>query len=192
MKRYLLLMSCLFITINLSAFEQIGMASWYGGKFHGRQTANGEIFNTNDLTAAHNELPFNTIVTVTNIINGKSVQVRINDRGPFVGDRIIDLSYAAAKSLDMIRSGTANVLVETEAFDELKIMFSIQVGAYQTIDYARQMKIKLETPGFSPVAELTNSGITRIMLKDIPEEKTFDIVNRLYQIGIRNPLIKQN
>ena len=192
MKRYLLIITTALIINNLSAFEQIGIASWYGGKFHGRQTANGEIFNTNDLTAAHKDLPFNTVVNVTNMANGKTVSVRINDRGPYVGDRVIDLSYAAAKALDMVRSGTADVLVETNEFEELKITFNIQIGAYKTIEYAREMKTRLESAGFSPVAELTNSGITRILIKNISEEQTFPIVNRLAQLGIRNPLVKQN
>lgn len=192
MQRYLLIIFTLFVITELYAYEQIGIASWYGGKFHGRQTANGEIFNTNDLTAAHKELPFNTKVTVTNMANGKSVDVRINDRGPYVGDRVIDLSYAAARALDMVRDGTANVLIVTSDFEELKITFNIQVGAYKTIEYAREMKTKLEAAGFSPVAELANSGVTRIVLKGIPEDETYPIVNRLAQIGIRNPLVKQN
>ncbi len=182
----------LIASFQLSAYEQIGVASWYGGKFHGRQTANGEIFNTNDLTAAHKELPFNTIVNVTNMANGSTVTVRINDRGPYVGDRVIDLSYAAAKALDMVRSGTADVLVETSDFDELKITFNIQIGAYRTLEYARSMKTRLEVAGFSPVAELTNSGVTRIVLKGIPEDQTYSVVNQLATIGIRNPLVKQN
>jgi len=192
MKRYLLIAIALLTGFQISAYEQIGIASWYGGKFHGRQTANGEIFNTNDLTAAHKDLPFNTVVDVTNIVNGKSVKVRINDRGPYVGDRVIDLSYAAAKALEMIREGTADVIIETNEFEELKITFNIQVGAYKTIEYARDMKSKLEAAGFSPVAELTNSGVTRIILRGIPEDQTFPVVNRLAQIGIRNPLVKQN
>lgn len=86
-----------------------GNASWYGTKYHGRKTASGEVFNQNSLTAAHPSLPFGTKVKVTNTANGKSVVVRINDRGPFVYGREIDLSYAAAKKIDMIRSGVANV-----------------------------------------------------------------------------------
>ena len=192
MKRYLLIIFILSVNFEISAYEQIGVASWYGGKFHGRQTANGEIFDTNELTAAHKELPFNTIVNITNMANGKTVTVRINDRGPYVGDRVIDLSYAAAKTLGMVREGTANVLIETNEFEELKITFNIQVGAYKTIEYAREMKSKLEAAGFFPVAELTNSGITRILIKNIPEDQTYPIVNKLAQIGIRNPLVKQN
>ena len=89
-----------------------GRASWYGPKFHGRRTANGEIFNSNDLTAAHPSLPFGTKVRVTNLRNGSSVIVRINDRGPFVKGRIIDVSAAAARVLNMVNSGTASVQLD--------------------------------------------------------------------------------
>ena len=89
-----------------------GQASWYGPGFHGRRTANGEVFNSNELTAAHPSLPFGTKVRVTNMNNGQSVVVRINDRGPFAGGRIIDLSAGAARSINMINSGVAPVKVE--------------------------------------------------------------------------------
>ena len=89
-----------------------GVASWYGPGFHGRQTANGERYNMNDMTAAHKSLKFGTRVRVTNQTNGLSVVVRINDRGPYVGSRIIDLSKSAAQALDMIGPGTASVTVE--------------------------------------------------------------------------------
>ena len=89
-----------------------GKASWYGPGFHGRRTANGEVFNSNDLTAAHRSLPFGTKVRVTNMNNGRSVVVRINDRGPFSKGRIIDLSAGAARSINMINSGVAPVRVE--------------------------------------------------------------------------------
>ncbi|HUG62447.1 MAG TPA: septal ring lytic transglycosylase RlpA family protein [Methylomirabilota bacterium] len=89
-----------------------GTASWYGGWFHGRQTANGERYDMNKLTAAHKTLPFGTKVRVTNSRNGRSVVVRINDRGPFVGKRVIDLSRGAAKAVGMIESGLAPVRIE--------------------------------------------------------------------------------
>jgi rare lipoprotein A len=89
-----------------------GLASWYGPGFHGAQTASGEYFNQNDLTAAHRSLPFGTKVRVTNVHNGRSVVVRINDRGPFTGGRVIDLSAAAAQAIGMISSGVASVQVE--------------------------------------------------------------------------------
>ncbi|PWJ44294.1 septal ring lytic transglycosylase RlpA family protein [Sediminitomix flava] len=86
-----------------------GEASYYAKKFHGRTTANGEKFNMYAMTAAHKELPFNTVLKVVNLTNGKWVKVRINDRGPFVGNRIIDLSYAAAKNIGMIQDGVAKI-----------------------------------------------------------------------------------
>lgn len=92
-----------------------GVASWYGPGFHGRTTANGERYNMNELTAAHKSLKFGTKVRVTNENNGKSVVVRINDRGPYIGSRIIDLSKGAAQAIDMIGSGTAAVKVEVLA-----------------------------------------------------------------------------
>ncbi|WP_374111877.1 septal ring lytic transglycosylase RlpA family protein [Phormidium yuhuli] len=95
--------------------EEQGIASWYGPGFEGNQTANGEIFNSQDLTAAHLELPFGTRVRVTNLNNGRSLVVRINDRGPYIGNRIIDLSAGAARELGMIYSGTAPVVVEVLA-----------------------------------------------------------------------------
>lgn len=90
----------------------VGEASYYAEKFHGRTTANGEIFDMYKLTAAHRSLPFNSIIEVTNQLNGRSVIVRVNDRGPFKKGRILDLSYAAAKSLDMISTGVASVEIK--------------------------------------------------------------------------------
>lgn len=94
------------------SFSQTGHASWYGGKFQGRKTASGEVFDTNKLTAAHKRLPFGTRIRVTNTANDKSVVVRINDRGPFVKGRIIDLSRAAAARIGMLGSGVAEVEIE--------------------------------------------------------------------------------
>lgn len=91
---------------------QIGVASWYGPGFHGRRTANGEIYDQYGLTAAHRTLPHNTVVRVTNLANGEVVQVRINDRGPYVDDRVIDLSFTAAQRIGMIGTGIAPVEVE--------------------------------------------------------------------------------
>ncbi|MDG5813921.1 septal ring lytic transglycosylase RlpA family protein [Chitinispirillales bacterium ANBcel5] len=99
-------------TTTSRSSHQNGKASFYGRKFHGRQTANGEIYNMHDMTAAHKELPFNTMVKVTNLENNRTVTVRINDRGPFVRGRIIDLSYGAAKKIDMIDDGVVPVKIE--------------------------------------------------------------------------------
>lgn len=89
-----------------------GVASYYSYGFNGKKTASGEIFNKNDFTAAHREFPFGTILRVTNLNNGKSVEVTVNDRGPFAEGRIIDLSEAAARAIGMIQSGTAEVRIE--------------------------------------------------------------------------------
>lgn len=91
---------------------QIGKGSWYGKKFHGRLTANGERYNMYDLTAAHKTLPFGTMVKVTNLRNKRSIIVRINDRGPFVKGRIIDLSYLAAKKLRYVNKGVEKLKVK--------------------------------------------------------------------------------
>ncbi|HIE29617.1 TPA: septal ring lytic transglycosylase RlpA family protein [Candidatus Poribacteria bacterium] len=98
------------VRVKIEAMSgQYGIASWYGPPFHGRLTANGEIYDMSKLTAAHKELPFNTRVRVTNLDNGKSVVVRINDRGPFVKGRIIDLSKEAARMIDMVNAGISVV-----------------------------------------------------------------------------------
>ncbi len=120
-----------------------GIASWYGPNFHGKKTSNGEYYDMYALTAAHKTLPMNTIVKVTNLLNGKSVIVRINDRGPFVKNRIIDLSYAAAERLNIIASGTAPVRLKILGFngvitttqnkkESVQITnFSVQIGSFR-------------------------------------------------------------
>ncbi|MFA5668306.1 MAG: septal ring lytic transglycosylase RlpA family protein [Balneolaceae bacterium] len=122
---------------DMSALES-GVASWYGPKFHGRLTANGEKYDMDGMTAAHRTLPFNTIVVVENLDNGKTVQVRINDRGPFAKDRIIDLSRSAASQIEMIGPGTANVRVylikgdlKNSKVTDLKVAnYTVQLGSF--------------------------------------------------------------
>ncbi len=128
---------------------EVGMASWYGPNFHGKSTANGETYDQNELTAAHKTFPFNTVVKVTNLENGKSVTVRINDRGPYVGNRIIDVSRAAAEELEMIGPGTAEVRLELVSSDvpvgrQIEPeMFTVQLASYteriQAEEYARRV-----------------------------------------------------
>jgi rare lipoprotein A len=98
-----------------AAFKQVGIASWYGPGFHGKETAKGEIFNQDKLTAAHRTLPLETKVDVTNVTNGRSVEVQINDRGPYVKGRVIDLSRAAAIRLGMKDAGLARVQIEVQS-----------------------------------------------------------------------------
>ncbi len=100
-----------------AAGGQTGIASWYGGKFHGRTTANGETYDKNAMTAAHRTLPFDTLVKVTNLANGKSIRLRINDRGPFVKGRIIDVSRRAAEKLGFRIDGTTRVRIEVQSPD---------------------------------------------------------------------------
>lgn len=115
-----------------------GVASWYGPGFHGKTTANGEQFDTNDFTAAHRTAPFGTKVKVVNQSNGKFVIVRINDRGPYAKNRIIDLSQAAAKRIEMIENGTANVTLYLlgQEFKDLDVenikapTYTIQIGSF--------------------------------------------------------------
>ena len=116
-------------------FSQWGKASWYGTKFHGKKTANGEIYNMYAMTAAHKTLPFDTYVSVKNVENIRTVEVRINDRGPFARARIIDLSYAAAKKLDMVGPGTAYVKIVALARSVQSDMPKSNTGSYPAIDF---------------------------------------------------------
>ena len=129
-------------------FTEIGIASWYGEDFHGKPTASGEIYNMYAMTAAHKTLPLGTYVRVTNLENGRRVVVKINDRGPFVKGRIIDLSYSAAKKLDMIKKGTAKVKIEVistpvriknKRFIYRKY-YAVQIGSFKIFSNAKNFK----------------------------------------------------
>jgi rare lipoprotein A len=132
--------------------ELEGLASYYAEPYHGRKTANGEIFDTyQGMTAAHRTLPFNTMVRVTNKTNGRQVDVRINDRGPFVEGRVIDLSLRAAKEIDLVGPGTApvrlTVLKEGEiakTSPPVAASYAVQVAAFQNQDKAEELKKRLE------------------------------------------------
>ena len=124
-------LTALFVPYYLTAqalenFRQEGIASWYGREFEGRPTASGEIFDSSKLTAAHPNLPFGTWLLVTNLHNNKNVTVRVNDRGPFVAARIIDVSRAAAEQLDMIATGTAPVVIESITVAAVSSTSSVQ------------------------------------------------------------------
>jgi rare lipoprotein A len=127
--------------------SQTGIASWYGPGFHGKTTASGIIYNQHDLTAAHQTLPLGTRVLVTNLDNGRSIEVFINDRGPFAKGRIIDLSYAAAESLGMIGPGTIPVRIEVVSSPADKIFvikdsldYTLQLGSFSVLENARQLR----------------------------------------------------
>ena len=141
---------------HADGFSQRGVASWYGKKFHGRKTSSGEVYNMYAMTAAHKTLPLGTWVRVRNLENGRQIDVRINDRGPFVHGRIIDLSYTGAKKLGLVGPGTANVEVVAlgerrqtaagEAYvpvDFYSGTFTFQVGAFSNRDNAERLRDRL-------------------------------------------------
>jgi rare lipoprotein A len=129
-----------------------GNASYYGDPYHGRQTANGETFDKNKLTAAHRTLPFDTWVNVRNQLNGQSVDVRINDRGPFVAGRMIDLSEGAARKIDMIRTGVAPVKLtvvqespnQATARPEQNVFYAVQLGAFSDEEPAQDLRRRMD------------------------------------------------
>lgn len=158
---------------------ETGVASWYGHPFHGRASASGEIYDMEQMTAAHRTLPFGTMVRVHDLDNEKSVDVRINDRGPFVDGRIIDLSHAAARAMEMIGPGTARVRLEIlNAPPVAQAYFGVQVGAFRNRDNAERLRSDMEskygsarlvtradTPGVWHVVvgkETTESGATTL------------------------------
>lgn len=116
-------------------YNVVGNASWYGKKFHGRSTSSGEPYDMYKLTAAHRTLPIPTYARVTRADTGRSIIVRINDRGPFHANRVIDLSYAAAVKLGIVESGTARVRVQT-IYEEMPTQVALQVGAYSSLSAA--------------------------------------------------------
>jgi rare lipoprotein A len=136
-----------------------GKASWYGAPFHGRQASNGETYDMYKFTAAHRTLPFNTMVRVTNTTNGKSTTVRITDRGPFVDNRIIDLSYAAAKQIESIGPGVVTVQLEIlSAIDPNEGTFTIQVGAFHDKANAEKLEQRLRAAYPSVAIQSFNSA----------------------------------
>jgi len=174
--------------------DQIGYASWYGGKFQGRKTANGEIFDTYKFTAAHKTLPFDTIVKVKNHETGKTTVVRINDRGPFIQGRIIDLSYAAAKEIGMIESGVAKVsleIIEGNANKAEKYVYKIQVGAYSNMKNAQNAISRLSSNGLNPTIEKAENGIFRVVLADIKENDIAKCREMLKKSGVTDYVLKK-
>ena len=136
----------------MSAYTEEGIASWYGVPFDGRRASNGEIYDMRKLTAAHRTLPFDTVVRVTNLSNGKSTVVRITDRGPFVDNRIIDLSMAAAREIDSIGAGVVPVRLEivSAGVDPTSGFFTVQVGAFRDLSNAERLRERLNA-SYSPI-----------------------------------------
>jgi rare lipoprotein A len=181
-------------------FSQSGTASWYGTKFHGKRTSSGEPYDMYAMTAAHKTLPLPTYVRVTNLDNRRQIVVKVNDRGPFVGDRIIDLSYTAAIKLDMTARGTARVRIEalqpgdpelgasgqpqavkTEEPPSLAaaggVTMFVQVGAFGESQNARKLQQRLLQQGFPTVLRnRTENGRTiyRVRVGPLADESAFD------------------
>lgn len=142
---------------SAQGYQETGIASWYGKKFHGRKTSNGEIYDMHAETAAHKTLPMGTMLLVKNLENGRNTVVRINDRGPFVKGRIIDLSYTSAQEIGLVQNGTAKITitalgevitkskktssapVELKHKDFNKGQFYVQVGAFEHLENARKL-----------------------------------------------------
>lgn len=162
-----------------------GRASWYGPNFHGKKTSNGERYNMWKMTAAHKTLPMNTIVRVTNLNNGRSVVVRVNDRGPFVNTRIIDLSKKAAAELDMIKTGTAPVKLEILGFNKkgqtriTKSSIQKEIKKKVIGKYALQIGSFSKIEGAITTQERYNnaSGRYKTIIKDVE-----DINGRLFKV----------
>ena len=179
----------LIVTAIPPAFTlEEGLASWYGGKFQGRLTSSGEVFDTNLLTAAHKTLPFGTLVRVTNLANGRATVVKINDRGPFVEGRIIDLSRAAAEQIDMVGTGTARVSVEVLSF--ARDRFAIQVGAYALERNAETVRNHLEEAGFLVSLERTVLGVTRVLVRGVSGKELAATRTRLVGLGYDGHLVR--
>ncbi|GMT43349.1 MAG: lipoprotein, RlpA family [bacterium] len=142
-------------------YQERGIASWYGSDFDGKPTASGEIYNMYASTAANKTLPLGTVVRVKNLNNGKTTVVRINDRGPFVKGRIIDLSYKAAKDIGIVRTGTAPVVITIIGGNYGKVeRFTLQVGAFVVRSNAVRLKDRLDPSFYSlSIRKVRQSGL---------------------------------
>jgi rare lipoprotein A len=187
-------------------YKERGVASWYGPDFHTRPTSSGEPYDMYAMTAAHKTLPIPAYARVTNLVNGRSIVVRINDRGPFVANRIIDLSYTAAHKLDMTRAGTVFVEVEVltpdspagtprpqQATDPLRLF--LQTGAFGVAENARQLAARLAAAGIANVAVAApdrSSQLHRVRIGPIADVTTFDMLaERVGQLGIDTLLVTE-
>ncbi len=126
-----------------AGYVERGIASWYGEDFHGKPTSSGEIYDMYDLTAAHKLMPLGTVAKITNLENDQSVVVKINDRGPFIDGRIIDLSYSAAKEIGMAEKGLSRVEIKVLKWGEALSDFTVQVGSFALEENALRLKAKL-------------------------------------------------
>lgn len=174
-----------------------GIASWYGEDFHGKPTSNRESYDMYAMTAAHQTLPFETRVRVVNLDNGKSTIVRINDRGPFIDGRIIDLSLAAARAIDLVGPGTAPVRLEILSGPPpaARPAFSVQVGSFLRQENARELTTGLKDR-FGPVSivPFDSEGRTyyRVRLQAAGRESAVRLADRLAGAGYRALVLEES
>ncbi len=193
-----LLASCAGKSYFRSGNVQKGLASWYGPDFHGKLTSNREIYNMHALTAAHKTLPFGVYVRVTNLNNGKSIVVRINDRGPFIKGRIIDLSYAAAKKLGLDISGVAPVKIKVlKKYSPRKSSqkFSVQVGSFISKKNAKILKRKLQKNYWNVyISKIKASSKTfyRVRIKARSVKSAEKIAKKLMKQGYRINVLEEH
>ena len=184
----------------LTPHGQSGIASWYGPGFHGNATSSGEIYDQNDLTAAHPSLPLGTHVRVTSFDSGRSVDVRINDRGPFVGGRVIDLSYEAARTIEMIGPGTAAVSVDP--IDEVGrsvpapfVSYAVQAGAFLDGSRADALRADLGGPSGDAYLSMVRAGESifyRVRLGPYPRrEDAIARAEELAQTGVSSVIVEE-
>ena len=183
-----------FVLATADGYHERGVASWYGPGFHAARTSNGEPYDMYAMTAAHKTLPLPAYVQVTNLKNGRSVVVRVNDRGPFKDGRIIDLSYTAAAKLDMLRDGTTFVEVRaltpaTDAEPAASTALYVQAGAFSAENNAAsllaQLRSKGITKGFVRADEVNGKPMYRVRIGPIPTVPEFDrVIARLKSLGI--------
>lgn len=167
-------------------WSQTGVASWYGPGFHGRPTASGEPYDMDGLTAAHRFLPFDTRLRVTNVDNGRSIDVRINDRGPFVDGRVLDVSRAAARALGMLGPGTARVRLVVVGTSGLLECSRVQVGAFAEVGNAAALEAQLRAAGEPAHSERGLDGLTRVLLGPYEKVSEAQLARRRYR-GLLRP-----
>jgi len=191
-----------FVLPSSEGYREQGMASWYGEPFHGRRTSSGEVFDMYKLTAAHKTLPLPSLVRVTSLDTGRSVVVTVNDRGPFVKDRLIDLSFEAARQIGIVKNGTGRVRVEavgertgvlTAATDSAPVqLLFMQVGAFGDEDNAARLKARLESGSVNKVAIRYDEGVSpalyRVRIGPLADSAEYDaLASRVASLGIANP-----
>lgn len=145
-----------------------GVASWYGEQFHGKLAANGEVFNMDALTAAHRTLPLGSMVRVVNLVNGKHVRVRINDRGPYVNGRILDLSYAAAVQLGMVDGGVSVIQLEVIGDHRPDFVLAAEEATPSTLPFLAVRRLDERTMSFLPLPSLDRPDPTMTPVHRLP------------------------